>query len=168
MLDAFVSKLLRAGINHGCIAGGYVRDVALGGIPRDIDFYYTYDYKFGVVDDLEVGESIGMYGGVYNHPYIEKVTKCTFRGTPVDLIQVNKDTRVGWKYFLNHNFDVGLSMIGYDIDTEKVVLTERFLNDVQFNQLTVYGPREVCKEYVKKVHDKYPLHQIIWTPRNGY
>ena len=148
------------------LAGGALRDIALGETPSDYDIYTTmpYDrviaalYNLGVTDiEQLVSGSQVIRGPIYGGPtayvlefYIDGVDE------PIQLIGLNCSV---YDYVTTH-FSVGASRCMY-VPHVGFSCTHSFLRDVFKKRITIINADTMTHAYLKKLSCKFDTWEIV-------
>ena len=158
-LDQLLYDLGRAGFEGAYIAGGFVRDSALGVQPKDVDIFFP---KAGNAAPLGLISRdrrwIRTYGDKYA-PLVEHVfTNKLEYELPVQLIMVD---HTSVPKFVRNYFDWGLCKCYTRVSTGETSFTEQFMEDSEHKVHRFYYNPEFHNLHTALAHgarlyDKYP------------
>lgn len=143
------------------VAGGYVRDTALGAPVTDIDIYATC---YTITSLLRVKGWSLLPSPSYAFAPIKQIWVNHHTPYPAQLIMLSPNVwEMTPEQFVRRYFDIGLCMCYYSNNTAHFM--EEFLRDEADRTLTYYLDKEVDNPFLTmtkrfpKLMDKYPLHE---------
>lgn len=159
------------------IMGGAIRDYLLDKPINDIDVYiYTKNVtdvcSFIKKHLLDAGfENIeGTFDPLvfdYNYSnHIVYIVSATKNKVPMQFILIN----IPPLDFMEKTFSVGISKVGLRIQSNKIITSEDFENDVSNQTITIIKDSipthnefafEKSKKYINKIHEKYPTYKLV-------
>jgi len=146
--------------HYGLIAGGYVRDTALGLTPKDMDLFFAEGQREAVLRDMKehvslLQKDISDYAA---HPYVTRVYSVI--GKSIDLVF----TRVNPIQHVIKGFDLGICKCYTDCITP-AVFSEQCLADM-LNKTITYHRNEtlhndkLVMRHALRLQRRFPDYRI--------
>lgn len=147
---------------NGIIAGGYVRDVALGVEPKDIDVFFPAGVRHAVMQSLRSEFTKADVPDYAAHPYVRSVYKSL--EYPMDIVFTN----VAPVLHVFNGFDLGICKCYTDCNSP-AIFHQHFLEDVRNKTITYRRDTTLHNDKLVMLHahrlqQKYPDHvvQVIY------